>query len=143
MSWQRIRGWVIEKQSRLLTLCKPAAVTHDPVAPLADGSYETGNRDVQQETLGKVILARLLLEIPQHRQAFLSSLQGNDHERLELCTHKLAGAVAYCELPELSAALDELRQALRTENEEQVRYTCNTAIHCMTALMESSGIKQT
>lgn len=142
MGWQRIRRWIIETQSRLLKSGNPSAINDDTVSPRDDSTHATGKRELQQETLGNVILARLLLELPQHRQTFLSAMQDDDYERLEQCRHKLAGAVAYCDLPELSAALDELRQTLKTDNAEQIRQDCNTAIRSMTALMHSSGIRQ-
>ena len=86
-----------------------------------------------------MILAQLLLELPQHRQAFVSAIQEHDYNRLGLCAHKLAGAVAYCELPDLSAALDDLRRVLKTNNTEQIRCDCNTVSRCMTTLIERSG----
>jgi HPt (histidine-containing phosphotransfer) domain-containing protein len=143
MSWQRIRGWITEIRSLLLKSGNPSATEQDIASPAADRGHARGKRDLPQETLGSVILARLLLELPQHRQHFLSAMQDRDYERLERCRHKLAGAVAYCELPQLSAALYELHQALKTDNAERIHHECSNAICCMTELMENSGIRQT
>lgn len=141
MSWQRIRVWITTIQSFLVKSGKPSATEQDIASPAADSTHARGKRDLPQETLGSVILARLLLELPQHRQNFLSAMQNNDYERLERCRHKLAGAVAYCELPQLSAALYELHQALQRNNVERIRHECSTAIRCMTELMKNSGIR--
>jgi HPt (histidine-containing phosphotransfer) domain-containing protein len=115
---------------------RPAeAPRHDPRRPEAGD----GGRSIGSVTLAQEILARLLLELPDHHRAFTAALQDNDYGRLGRCAHKLAGAVAYCELPALAAALADLRQALGTDDAEYIHTACNAATGCMHALMIQSG----
>jgi len=137
MNWLRMRIRVTNELKRLCNKPRPATAPQQiPVTPAS------GSSAAPQDTLGTVIFARLLLELPQHRQTLESATQANDHEQLALWSHKLAGAVAYCNLPELSAALDELRQMLDMNNTEQTRHACHMVNRCITALIESSGARQ-
>lgn len=121
MYWQRVCEWIFGKlASREET---PTAVTAEP----------------QQETLGNIILAQLLLELPEHQQACSAAWQANDLEQLGRCIHKLSGAVAYCDLPGLSASLNGLRQALQSTDREHLRSAFTATSRSMTALMESTG----
>lgn len=92
-------------------------------------------------TLSQEILARLLLELPEHHAAFTAALADSDYGRLREGTHKLAGAVAYCELPALAAALAELRQTLTMGDARRIRLACNRATGCMHELMGRTGIR--
>lgn len=92
-------------------------------------------------SLAQEILARLLLELPGHHAAFVSALADGDYGRLGQCAHKLAGAVAYCELPALAAALKDLRQALGARDTARIHRACQAATGCMNTLMAQSGIR--
>ncbi len=120
MYWQRICDWISGK---------PAPREETPTA-------EPG--EPQQETLGNIILAQLLLELPEHHQSCSDAWQANDLEQLGHCIHKLAGAVAYCDLPELSASLAGLRQALQSTDREHLRSAWLATSLSMTALMETT-----
>jgi len=89
--------------------------------------------------LGNVILAQLLLELPEHQAACAAAWRSGDLEQLGRCVHKLAGAVAYCDLPELAAALNGLREALKSGDAARTRTAWHAASRCMTALLERSG----
>ena len=121
MYWQRVCEWIFDKFAPREET--PAAVTAEP----------------QQETLGNIILAQLLLELPEHQQACSAAWQANDLEQLGRCIHKLAGAVAYCDLPELSASLAGLRQKLQSGDSEHLGDAFIATSRSMTALMESTG----
>jgi HPt (histidine-containing phosphotransfer) domain-containing protein len=87
-----------------------------------------------------MILAQLLLELPEHHRDCSSAWQANDMEQLERCIHKLSGAVAYCDLPDLSASLAGLRQALQSTNDrEHLREAFTAASRSMTELNETTG----
>ena len=105
-------------------------------AALLEGAGHAGSA-----TLAQQILAHLLLELPDHHRAFTAALQDNDYAALGHCAHKLAGAVAYCELPALAAALGDLRQALGTDDADHIRQACHAATGCMHALMVQSGAR--
>jgi HPt (histidine-containing phosphotransfer) domain-containing protein len=88
------------------------------------------------------LFANLLLELPLHRQAFTSAWLADDRQALADCTHRLAGAVAYCNLPELGAALDDLEGAIRRNDEQVLPLSYNRASREIDELLESSGLRQ-
>jgi HPt (histidine-containing phosphotransfer) domain-containing protein len=87
------------------------------------------------------LFASLLLELPEHRQAFTTAWLANDHPSLAASAHRLAGAVAYCDLPELSAALAGLERALREGDEAALQQAYNLASRELDALLEKSGLR--
>ena len=106
--------------------------------PPAEAAAESA--EPHRETLGSIILAQLLLELPEHQRDCSAAWQANDLEQLGRCVHKLSGAVAYCDLPDLSAALAGLRQALQsTHDREHLREAFTATSRSMTELMESTG----
>jgi HPt (histidine-containing phosphotransfer) domain-containing protein len=88
------------------------------------------------------LYANLLKELPLHRQAFTAAWLADDRQALADCTHRLAGAVAYCNLPELGAALDDLESAIRRDDEQVLPRTYNRASREIDELLESSGLRQ-
>ena len=88
------------------------------------------------------LFANLLLELPQHRQAFTSAWLASDWQALADCTHRLAGAVAYCDLPELGAALAGLESAIRDGDELARQQTYNRAAREIDDLLEKSGLRE-
>lgn len=88
------------------------------------------------------LYANLLKELPLHRQAFTAAWLADDRQTLADCTHRLAGAVAYCNLPELGAALDDLESAIRRDDEQVLPRTYNRASREIDELLESSGLRQ-
>jgi HPt (histidine-containing phosphotransfer) domain-containing protein len=88
------------------------------------------------------LYANLLKELPLHRQAFTTAWLADDRQALADCTHRLAGAVAYCNLPELGAALDDLENAIRRDDEQVLPRTYNRASREIDELLESCGLRQ-
>jgi HPt (histidine-containing phosphotransfer) domain-containing protein len=131
---QSLCEWISGKLARLRKTPGPAAATQDPPAEPAAESAEP-----HRETLGSIILAQLLLELPEHHRDCSTAWQANDLEQLGRCIHKLSGAVAYCDLPDLSAALAGLRQALQSTDREQLREAFDAASRSMMDLMETTG----
>lgn len=124
MYWQRLSGWITGTLARLRNTPEPAAESVEP----------------QRETLGSMILAQLLLELPEHYRDCSVAWQADDLEQLGRYIHKLAGAVAYCDLPDLSVSLAVLRQALQSTNDrEHLREAFAAASRSMSELMESTG----
>jgi HPt (histidine-containing phosphotransfer) domain-containing protein len=134
MYWQRLCGWITGKLARLRKTPGPATAMRNPPAEPAAESAEP-----HRETLGSIILAQLLLELPEHHRDCSAAWQANDLEQLGRCIHKLSGAVAYCDLPDLSASLAGLRQALQSTDKEHLHETFNAASRSMTELMEATG----
>lgn len=121
MAWQHVSEWL----SRRLALTE-AAPSAEPAG---------SNR----ETLGSIIQAQLLEELPEHHRDCTTAWETNNLDELRRCIHKLAGAVAYCDLPELSASLAGLRQALQSPDRERLRSAYLETSRSMTALMETTG----
>ena len=100
---------------------------------------ETLARSGLPDRFASQLFASLLLELPEHRQAFTTAWLANDHPSLAASAHRLAGAVAYCDLPELSAALTGLERALREGDEAALPQAYNLASRELDALLEKSG----
>jgi len=94
------------------------------------------------DRFSRQLFANLLLELPQHRQAFTSAWLASDWQSLADCTHRLAGAVAYCDLPGLSEALAELGNALRDDDELARQQTYNRATREIDDLLNKSGLRE-
>lgn len=92
------------------------------------------------DRFSRQLFANLLLELPQHRQAFTSAWLASDWQSLADCTHRLAGAVAYCDQPGLSEALAELGNALRDDDELARQQTYNRAAREIDDLLKKSGL---
>ena len=92
------------------------------------------------DRFARQLFANLLLELPQHRQAFTSAWLASDWQALADCNHRLAGAVAYCDLPGLSEALAELGNALRNDDELARQQTYNRAAREIDDLLIKSGL---
>jgi HPt (histidine-containing phosphotransfer) domain-containing protein len=88
------------------------------------------------------LFASLLLELPEHRQAITAAWLANDHPLLAASAHRLAGAVAYCDLPQLSAALAGLERALREGDDATLQQAYNLASRELDALLENSGQRE-
>lgn len=107
----------------------------------ADDS-DTQPRSDLQERFASQLFASLLLELPEHRRAFTAAWLTNDYPSLAASAHRLAGAVAYCDLPELSAALAGLEHALRDGDEATLQQAYNLASRELDALLEKSGRRE-
>ena len=103
---------------------------------------ETLARSGLPDRFASQLFARLLLELPEHRRAFTTAWLANDHSSLAASAHRLAGAVAYCDLPELSAALAGLERALREGDDTTLQQAYNLASRELDALLEKSGQRQ-
>jgi HPt (histidine-containing phosphotransfer) domain-containing protein len=87
------------------------------------------------------LLAELLLELPRHREAFTSAWLDGDRKRLGDCAHQLAGAVTYCDLPELDSAIADLREKIRDGDELALQRAYNRASREIDELLEKSGLR--
>jgi HPt (histidine-containing phosphotransfer) domain-containing protein len=85
------------------------------------------------------LFAGLLLELPEHRRDLQSAYRGGNNENLKKCTHKLLGAVVYCELPELAAALRALKQTTTNEDAAQSKPAFEQVMRLIDDLLDCSG----
>lgn len=93
------------------------------------------------DRLASELFARLLLELPDHRRDLMAAYRENDLDLLARRTHKLLGAVMYCDLPELAAALQTLRLTRGENNAEELRLAYGRTISTIDHLLQKSGYR--
>lgn len=108
----------------------------------AGDAPETQHQAAPPDRFAKQLFANLLLELPQHRQAFTSAWLASDWQLLADCAHQLAGAVAYCDLPDLGTALAGLRSAIRDGDELALQLNYNQVSREIDELLEKSGLRE-
>jgi HPt (histidine-containing phosphotransfer) domain-containing protein len=91
------------------------------------------------DKLASELFARLLLELPEHRRDLQSAYQDGNSEHLERSAHKLLGAVVYCELPELAAALRELKRTTVAGDAAQAEPAFGKVMRLIDDLLACSG----
>jgi HPt (histidine-containing phosphotransfer) domain-containing protein len=89
--------------------------------------------------LSSELFARLLLELPEHRRDLQSAYQDGNGEQLERAAHKLLGAVVYCDLPQLAAALRELKQPTVSRDTGRAGSAFGQVIRLIDELLAYSG----
>jgi HPt (histidine-containing phosphotransfer) domain-containing protein len=93
--------------------------------------------------LASELFARLLLELPDHRRDLQSAYRDGNGEQMERASHKLLGAVVYCDLPELAAALRELKQTTASGDAAQTGPAFGKVIRLIDELLDCSGYSGT
>ena len=136
--------------SRLTSALRQLAVTRGTEQNYPDTmAGQTGHagvaagevRNTLTNRFASQLFASLLLELPQHRRAFTSAWLASDWQTLADCSHQLAGAVAYCDLPELAEALGDLESAIRDANELRLQQTYNRASREIDDQLAKSGLR--
>lgn len=89
--------------------------------------------------LASELFARLLLELPEHRHDLQLAYRDGSDEQLERSAHKLLGAVVYCELPELASALRELKQTIKSGDDELTGPAFGKTLRLIDDLLACSG----
>ena len=133
-------GYLLKKFSALLT-----GRSNTPGINTEDDSETPHVEDLQLREINRKfsseMFARLLLELPEHHQAMQTAYTSGNDRQLRECVHKLLGAVAYCDAPELEASLRELRMALRTGNRDTIDIYFDRAINTMNMTLRASGYR--
>jgi HPt (histidine-containing phosphotransfer) domain-containing protein len=111
-----------------------AAIVQDGDAGFA-GMAPAGLSD----KLASELFARLLLELPEHRRDLQSAYRDGNNDQLARATHKLLGAVVYCDLPELAATLRELKQTTNSVDAGQTAAPFARTIRLIDDLLSCSG----
>ena len=116
-------------------------IANDPVQIIQDGDTEFAVTALAglSDKLASELFARLLLELPEHRRDLQSAYRGGNNQYLERCAHKLLGAVVYCDLPELAAALRELKQTTAAEDAAQATPAFRRVMQLIDDLLACSG----
>jgi two-component system sensor histidine kinase BarA len=108
-----------------------------PGLPEDDLRMEEACRNFPRE-----LFARLLIELPSHRQIMSDAYAGGNDRQLRDCVHQLLGATAYCDAPELETGLRELQLALKTANRETIDFYYDRAINVVDSTLRYSGYRE-
>jgi HPt (histidine-containing phosphotransfer) domain-containing protein len=87
------------------------------------------------------MFAQLLIELPGHRSTIAEAYKAGNLERLRDSIHQLLGGAAYCDAPELTAGLRELRLALKTGDPETIEFYYQRAIDVIDTTLRYSGYR--
>ncbi len=93
--------------------------------------------------LANELFARLLLELPDHRRDLQSAYRDGNGEQMERASHKLLGAVVYCDLPELATALRELKRTTASGDAGQAGPAYGKTLRLIDELLACSGYSGT
>ncbi len=127
---------MLQRISGLLTRRDVMTPTAAPEIVSAENNYPP---DTVAARFSSELFASLLLELPEHRHALLDAHASQDIDALGRCTHKLLGAVVYCDLPELTRSLHKLQHVIRSEDVNAVTPACNASVQAIEALLAKSG----
>ena len=106
--------------------------------PLPENDLEI---DARLNSFPGEMFAQLLIELPGHRSIIADAWQAGDLERLGKSIHQLLGGAAYCDAPELTAGLRELRLALKTGDPETIGFYYQQAIDVIDTTLRYSGYR--
>jgi len=109
-----------------------------PSPPLPEDDLEINER---LSSFPGEMFAQLLIELPDHRSTIADAWQAGDLERLGNSIHQLLGGAAYCDAPELTAGLRELRLALKTGDPETIEFYYQRAIDVIDTTLRYSGYR--
>ena len=133
--FRMIRGYLHSLLQRFTT-------AHTAAAPLAPPLPEDDlELDEKLRSFPGEMFARLLIELPAHRSSLADAYQAGDLARLRSNVHQLLGGAAYCDAPELTTGLRELRLALKSDDPDTIRYYYLRAIDVIDATLRYSGYK--
>ncbi|MBT8117950.1 MAG: Hpt domain-containing protein [Gammaproteobacteria bacterium] len=76
--------------------------------------------DAISRRFSREVFAQLLIELPAQRHDMHAAYAAGNHGRLRSCVHRMLGAAAYCDAPELEDGLRELQLALKTQHPQTI-----------------------
>ena len=93
------------------------------------------------QSFSSELFAELLIELPEHRRQLVRAREASDRDTLGRVTHKLLGAVTYCDAPELEEVLRELRRALKTADQHTINVCHERALNVIDSTLRYSGYR--
>ena len=117
------------------------ALRHGPATREQHGLQQAEERRVRDltRTLSSELYAQLLLELPVYRMDLSGFYRSGEYESMAECTHKMLGAVVYCDTPELLHGLSGLQQALRSGDTPSIDNRYARAINIIDRILADSG----
>ena len=73
-----------------------------------------------RQSFANEMFAELLIELPDYQEKISQARQTGDRQGLRDHVHRLLGAVAYCDAPELESALRTLHSSLATDDTDRI-----------------------
>ena len=98
--------------------------------------------DVLGRKLSREVFAHLLVELPAQRRVMHEAHAAGDYRRLRDCVHRMLGATAYCETPELEDGLRQLHRALKTGHTTTIERRFRHAIRMIDSTLDNSGYRE-
>ncbi len=108
---QRLASTIAGPAQRLLKQFRRTPEQTD--IPPAEGEHL---QDSNRESFSGELFAELLIELPDTQQKLSHAHRNGDLQALGNHVHRLLGAIAYCDTPELETALRKLRRAIIENN---------------------------
>ena len=93
----------------------------------------------RQQAFASEMFAELLIELPGYQRKISQAWQTGDRQGLRDQVHQLLGAVAYCDAPELEAALRTLHRATMTEDPDSIDSCYTRAFSAINSTLTYSG----
>jgi HPt (histidine-containing phosphotransfer) domain-containing protein len=97
--------------------------------------------DVLSRKLSREVFVQLLVELPTQRRVMHEAHTTGNYRRLRDCVHRMLGAAAYCDAPELEDGLRELHRALKTGHAPTIERRFRHAIREIDSTLDSSGYR--
>ena len=105
----------------------------DPL-PANDPHFDELTRSFSTE-----LYAKLVMELPDHREHINDAYRSGDFPRLRHRVHQLLGCAAYCNAPELVTGLRQLRLALKTGDHKLIDLYFTRAVNVIDCTIKSSA----
>ena len=126
----------------LLGLRESYSQTHTKAVPSSPPLPEDDlELDERLRSFPGEMFAQLLIELPGHRSTIAEAWQAGDLERLGNSIHQLLGGAAYCDTPELTTGLRELRLALKTGDPQTIEFYYLRVIDVIDTTLRYSGYR--
>lgn len=88
----------------------------------------------RRQSFSSEIFAELLIELPDYQRKISQAYKNGDRDLLRNHVHRLLGAVAYCDAPELETALRTLHRSIRAEAPDSPEIIDASYIRASTAI---------
>ena len=140
---QRLTASLASTAQQLLRQLTHTPEQPDRAATNADISHELPDdelaMDRRRQAFSNEMFAELLIELPGYQGKISRAWQTGDLQSLRDHVHQLLGAVAYCDAPELEAALRTLQRAIMTEDPASIDSCYTRACGAINSTLTYSG----
>ena len=140
---QRLTESLASTAQQLLRQLTPTPEQPDRPATNANITHDLPEDELamnkRQQAFSSEMFAELLIELPGYQRKISQAWQTGDRQNLRDQVHQLLGAVAYCDAPELEAALRTLHRATMTEDPDSIDSCYTRAFSTINSTLTYSG----